>query len=190
MTKSSAFIEAYLIYLLGGILLGIAVFHWYFPEFIQEENGLGWDGEAYASILKNFKEQIQNQQINSYYFQRILPITIVYTFLYITNLPLSDTNIILAFLALNILLIVIAFFVWVLLCRHLRLGLQGKVLSFTGIFLNYALLKMPFYYPVLTDLIAFTIGLIMFYCFLRKYTIGLLLISIIGAFSFPTLFYC
>ncbi|QHT69353.1 hypothetical protein GXP67_23285 [Rhodocytophaga rosea] len=190
MTKTSVFIEAHLTYLLAGLLLCVMIFHFAFPEYIQEENGLGWDGEAYASILKNFKQQIQNREINSYYFQRIFPIAIVYGELFITGLPLSDTNIIRAFLAFNIVLIGIAFWAWVVLCQQLQLRTQGKVLSFSGIFINYALLKMPFYYPVLTDLIAFSIGLLMFYCSLRKYKVGLLFLSVIGAFSFPTLFYC
>lgn len=190
MAKLNLFLEKHLYFLFAVVLSGVCLYQWCFPEFIQEEHGLGWDGEAYARIIKNFELYLTAHKINAYYIQRIFPIALVFSFLQISGLSVTDTHIIQVFLGLNIALIFISFLVWILLCRKLQLATQGKILSFTGLFLNYALLKMPFYYPVLTDLLAFTLGLIMLYCFLQNSSRGLILTSVIGAFSFPTLFYC
>jgi hypothetical protein len=48
---------------------------------------------------------------------------------------------------------------------------------------------MPFYYPVLTDMMAFMLGMLMLICYLKNYAIGILLIALLGAFTFPTLLY-
>lgn len=190
MTKLLVFVEKRLYVWLACILVAVCLYQWQFPEWVQEENGLGWDGEAYASIIKEFEYAFAENKINSYYFQRIFPMALAYGLLQLSGLPVTDTAIINSFVTLNIGLIVLSFLVWIRLCRNMQLSTQGKILSFTGIFVNYALLKMPFYYPVLTDLIAFTLGLIMFYCFLQNNSLGLILTSVVGAFSFPTLFYC
>lgn len=176
--------------LLFALLISVILFHLAFPEFVQEENGLGWDGDAYATMIKDFKPFIAQRQLNSYYFQRIFPVAVVYAILKILQITVTNSHIIAAFLVLNVMLLLTAFVFWVKICQVLKLSVASRALSFTGVFVNYAILKMPFYYPVLTDLIAFTIGIMMLYCFLKNYIAGLIIISIVGAFSFPTLFYC
>ena len=164
--------KKYSTYLCACILLAIILFHSIFPELVQEENGLGWDGEVYATMIKNLPSLLVERKINPYYFQRIFPGSLVFAFLSVSGIALSNSHIIAGFLGLNILLLCITFFFWVKLCQLLQLSIQGRFLSFIGIFINYAILKMPFYYPVLTDLIAFTIGIIMLYCFLKNYTLS------------------
>jgi hypothetical protein len=177
-------------YWLLAVLLLLIGFQLVFPEYVQEENGLGWDGEVYANMLRDLESKIAGQSINAYYFGRIFPVAIIYGALSVFQLPKTDAVILQSFLLLNISLIGWSYWLWVRICRTLELGVNGRILGFAGIFANYALLKMPFYYPVLMDIPAFAMGLLMLYAYLKHWPITLLVAAFIGAFTFPTLFYC
>jgi hypothetical protein len=171
------------------ILLAITSFHLLFPDYVQFSPNLKWDGQNYIDYALHFPDAAFGQTVDLYRFQRIFPSGIVYYGLTLFHVPLTGHTVFKAFLGLNILLIFISFGIWLLLCKQIGLSRKGKLLSFTGIFINYALLKMPFYYPVLTDVMAFTLGMGLLYCYLRKNTFALLITGLIGAFTLPTIFY-
>jgi hypothetical protein len=167
----------------------VTAYHLLFPDYIQFSDRLKWDGENYIHYALHFPEAAFGQTVNIYYFQRILPSGMVYGVAQLFNIPLTEQKVFYIFLGLNIGLIFISFGIWLLVCKQLNLSKRGKALGFTGLFINFALLKMAFYYPVLTDVMAFTLGLSLLYFYLKQYTVGLLLIGVIGAFTFPTVFY-
>jgi hypothetical protein len=156
---------------------------------VQFSDSLTWDGEKYIDYTLHFPQVAFGQTLNVYYFQRIFPSGLIYYSLKLLGLPLTTHAVFYAFLALNILLIFISFGIWLLVCKQLALSNRGKLLGFTGLFINFAIMKMAFYYPVLTDIMAFTLGLSLLYFYLKRSSTGLLSMGLIGAFTLPTLFY-
>jgi hypothetical protein len=78
---------------------------------------------------------------------------------------------------------------WGLSARALKLGAVARWLGFVGLFVNFAVMKMSFYYPTLTDTTALFISTVMLYAYLADISWLLLASAAIGFFTFPTAFY-
>jgi hypothetical protein len=161
----------------------------FWGERLPVGNGLGWDGKTYAHMAERSDFFIHPHMLSTYYLQRVLPSFIINLTSLAFHFQLTAKNIILAFSTYNTILIVIAVFVWNLIAQHFKWSAQAKLISFVGLFLNFAILKQNTYYPVLTDTSAFVIGLIMCYFFLTNKSYCVLLTGIMGAFVFPTFLY-
>lgn len=140
----------------------------FWGEHIPAGDGLGWDGTIYARIAYDFFNLFFHHQIDQYSLQRILPSGIIYTFAKLIGHSLTMAQMPLAFSIYNTVILVLAVYTWQAIANILAWRPQVQVISFAGLFLNYAILKMNPYYPVLTDTSAFCCGLVMIYFFLAK----------------------
>ncbi|MEO8400826.1 MAG: hypothetical protein ABI597_03380 [Gammaproteobacteria bacterium] len=158
-------------------------------EHILVADGLGWDGAIYGHITQLLPDLLFSHQLDQYSLQRILPLGVVYSFAKLFHTSLEVAKMPMAFSIYNTGLLVLAVFIWHNLAKKLNWNSQVRLISFAGLFLNYAILKMNPYYPILTDTSGFVCGLAMFYFFLTEKNYGVLLTAILGAFVFPTLLY-
>lgn len=158
-------------------------------EKIPVNGGFGWDGVVYGRWAKDFYNQVFLSEVTQYELQRVLPAALVHFSLRLIGAPLEDRNIILGFGVLNLFLLVIAVSVWGRIADALELSDKGKWLGFVGLVLNFAILKMTFYHPVLTDTSAFALGMLLLYFFLKDNSPGLWIVSLLGAFTWPTIMY-
>jgi hypothetical protein len=158
-------------------------------EKIQVMGGYGWDGSIYGALAEDFYTQVFTRGLSDYRVQRILPSAVVHYSLRLLRLPRTQANVIAAFGLLNVALVTLAAGCWCRLADHEKISSRGKWLGFVGLFVNFALWKWTAYYPVLTDMWAFVIGLLMLYCYLtdRLWRLGAL--TFLGAFIWPTLLY-
>ncbi len=161
----------------------------FFGERIPESNGIGWDGVTYAALLKDYPNMVFHSGLSLYTLQRIVPSGVIYYFLKLFHLSATDANIPLLFSLYNTVLLGFAVFLWQRLASKRQWQPNVQLLSFAGLFLNYAILKMNTYDPVLTDTTAFVLGLMMIYSVLLHKPLLLLLTTLIGAFTFPTLLF-
>jgi hypothetical protein len=157
-------------------------------ERIPVYNGLGWDGFDLSKMLKNL-DNSSELGVTSYRAQRALPFVFIWTLSKIFNFELTSSSIVKSFLTLNSFLILSSFYYWHKVTNYFNFNKKIKIISFIGIFLNYAVLKMALYYPVLTDTCAFTLGLASYYYYIKNNYLKLFLTIFIGAFTFPTLVY-
>jgi hypothetical protein len=134
MIQHKLLCRTYINYLLFGVLLGVFLFHYFFPEFVQTNNSIDWDANRYTILTKHFPELVSGQKINSYYFLRILPSAIIHYIYAVFSIPLTEINIRTGFLALNVLLIIISFIGWLSICRILKLSIRNKYLDLVGFF--------------------------------------------------------
>lgn len=160
-----------------------------FGERLPVEHGLGWDGLLYADMVKNFANLVFHHQLDEYYIQRIIPSGMVRLIATIIGGSLTDDKIVLAFSIYNTLILGIAVLMWKGIAKKLVWSPQVRLISFAGLFLNFAILKMNAYYPALTDTSAFVISLVMLYFFIAEKPYCLLGTTIVGAFIFPTTIY-
>lgn len=179
-------IELALIFLYFGWLIG----NIFFGERIPVNDGRGWDGVIFANIAQHFSDLVFHHEVDQYELQRIIPSGIVYLFFVkVCGLSLTSAQMPTVFSIYNIAILLFAVFVWSKIAKQLAWNPQVRLISFTGLFLNYANLKMITYYPILTDQSAFACGLLMIYFFLNNKNFNVLLTAVIGAFIFPTLLY-
>jgi hypothetical protein len=102
------------------------------------------------------------------------------------GLPRDDAHIVEAFAIYNLLLLMATVVVWRGIARAAGLRAAGLWLGFLLLFVNFANLRMPYYYPVLTDTTAFFLGAVLVYFYLRASAVGMLAAMAVGAFSWPS----
>lgn len=101
----------------------------------------------------------------------------------------TSANVITAFTIMNILLLTLAVYWWCLAADELGIGVRAKWLGFLALMVNYVNLKMPLFYPVLTDSTAFAFGAAALLLYLRRHQVGLLILTLAGTFVWPTIPY-
>jgi len=181
--KTARGTEYLLIFLFFGWLIGCI----FFGERIPTSDGLGYDGITYAKIALQLPSLIHHLPI--YTTQRILPSSVIYFFSQLTHSNLTNADMPMVFSIYNTTILLIAVLTWRAIANHFKWSPQVRLISFAGLFLNFAILKMNTYYPILTDTTAFVLGVLMVYFFIANKNHWLLLTSMLGAFTFPTLFY-
>lgn len=157
------------------------------PDLPNRSNSIS-DRAVSASAFQRLLA-IFSGKLDSYYLQRIVPSAVVFCGLKLLRIPVEDGHIIKGFELLNTILLLAAAWLWMLISRELNLGSSGRWLGFAGLFLNFFNLKFNTYYPVLTDVAAFTLGLGMLYLFLVRGNLRLLGVGVIGFFTWPTALY-
>ncbi len=155
-------------------------------EKLPVNDGLGWDGLRYADIMIGLDS---SAAIDSYRVMRIFPSTLLHGIFSVFGVAFSPDNIVLAFGLFNLLCIVTGLFFLKKIFLHLGLSLRTQVLGFVLIIFNHAFLKFIFYYPVLTDAAAFCLGVLLLYFYLKGQELNMVLVTLIGAFTQPLLFY-
>jgi len=170
------------------VLYGILYF--LFGKVISVGNGFGWDGQIYRDISKNFNlELFLSKSLNSYAIQRIVPSGLVSFVFHLLNIPLSDNNILVGFQILNLIILLISIITYLGISNFLKFSTQKKWIGFFGLFVNFLVVKQFFYYPTLTDSMAFMLGLLLIYFYFRNWAFGILFITLVGAFTWPTFMY-
>ena len=158
----------------------------FFAEKLPANNGIGWDGLKYASIARDY---LNSSQIDNYIIMRIFPSTLVHIFCDVFSISYTDYNIIKGFEILNMICLVTSVVFVKKIFVVLDIKFKNQLLGFTLLFISYPVLKFNFFYPVMTDTSAFVLSIILLYCFLKNQVVNLVLISSIGFFTFPTIFY-
>jgi len=163
------------------VVLGIVSIS--FGERILINNGFGWDGEIYGTVAQT----LDFRSLDTYYIHRIFPSIVVHFALTILHQPLDNKDVVFAFSFLNLGLLLLACVLYRLIAKELGMYRSGFWLGFVGIFVNFAYLKVPWYYPVLTDVAATALSLAMLLFYLRRKQLPLLIVAFFGAYTWPSL---
>lgn len=168
-------------------MLAWGIFYFFLGEKIEVNKGLGWDGKMYAAIASDFENFISKGTLDSYYYKRTLPSALIFYSHKLLGIDCSVRSIIEMFYALNLLLVLGAMFIWHRVLEHFSISFWNRLVAFFGLFGTYAMVKVNFYYPVLTDTSALFIALWMLLAYLKKNGWSLFLATVLGFFTFPTL---
>lgn len=166
-----------------GILLQI-----FRNELVNVGNGFGWDGQVYGNVVLNYFNEVFKEGVDGYHIQRILPSSIVYAIMYIFKITFITNNVIILFTIYNTILILAACYIWGLIASELKLSTKGVWLGFIGLFINFPVLKLAFYYPVLTDTTALFLGILIIYYYLKNNNVGIFVTMILGSFTWASFF--
>ncbi len=129
-------------------------------ERIPLNNGLGFDGATrFAPAVRNYKSQIVNRTIDSYYIQRLVPSIAVDVICKILQLDTSnDKSILKGFIILDIISLVLSLFFFIRLMIFFEIKPALELISFLLLFFNFLIAKTIFTNPVLTDTLALCEG--------------------------------
>jgi len=168
------------------LVMAIGLVQILWGERIPPGDGLGWDGRFYALIAEEFPRLVFHKQLDGYRLQRVLPSGVVYVGLGALGVTRTDQNVVRAFSVLNLTLLLLSVVVWARIARGAALNKGAQWLGLLLLFVNFANLRMPFYYPVLTDTAAFFLGILLVNFYLRSNGAGMLVTMALGAFTWPS----
>lgn len=148
--------------------------------------GLGWDGKTYGDAVARFPEILRDKSINMFYIQRILPSGVVFFITQILGLDNTNVNVIKAvFGGYNYVLTLLIMFVWWLICKKQHYNNVISIGGLLSLMFMFPIAKLNGYYVVLTDTTAIVLGMWAVYAYLCNQNLTLLLITILGAFTWP-----
>lgn len=171
--------------MISGIALWFVI-NFFYGEHVQVNDGLGWDGVEYANMATKFWFLMHGKLISQYYIQRIFPSFIIHELSVLFYALEDPLHIIRAFYIYNSFLLLLGVIVFFRIARLMSWSFPVIVIGFSALFLNFYVLKNALFYPVLTDYTAFVVGIFMLYFYLKDNSIGLLITTVIGAFTFPS----
>ena len=157
-----------------------------FGERLTVHDGLGWDGQLYASWVKDFYNVVVVHGLPEYYTRRILPSLIVRLGMCLFSVPLENGNIVRAFQLYDLALLALSAYVWGLAADEMGIRDRGKWFGFLFLFVNFAEWKCTFFISIWTDTTAFAMGLLLLYLYLKDNAYGMALVLFLSAFVWPT----
>jgi hypothetical protein len=166
------------------ILLGIQTAG-LFSEHIPVNKEMGWDGKNYGELTVWFEDLAKTKQIDSYQYQRVLTPAIIHYTCRMFHIPLSIETVPFIYGVYNFILLAAAALLFFAICTQLSIHRNIEVIGFAALFFNYFALKNTPYYPVLTDVSAFFMGMLLCYCFVKRSNIGMGITLLLGHFTFP-----
>lgn len=164
------------------LLLAVLAYNLISFELIPADNGLGYDGATYAKLAAEYDEMIRDGLLSKYYAQRILLPVAVRVALDALSIPVTRDAIIYSFIVINFVALCMSATIWWATIRAAGLNRLMFFVGYAGICLIYPNAKQAFYYPVLTDTVAFLLGCTLVYALVIK-SVGLLLaLGLVGSF--------
>jgi hypothetical protein len=168
------------------ILFNYGLFSILFAEKFPANNGFGTDGYVYQTLVTQFDKSFF---FDSYYIHRILPSFLIRNVLLAFSLELSPHHIFYCFEMISLLSVVSAAYFFKKILLFFGIYFKNQLLAFVLLFMNFALVKWPYYFPAMTDSLAFSLSVALFYFYIRQNVAGLITISILLAFTWPMGYY-
>lgn len=176
-------------WMMASLMFAFGLFSFFLGEKIAFNAGLGFDGVLFGRIARDFYQAVFVLGLDNYFIQRILPSGVVHLGLRFFHLNADIPEIVAGFAVYNSCLLLVAVVLWNRIASLLALKAPARWLGFIGLFVNFAVLKFYFYYPVLTDVTALVCTLAMLLFFLTNNVLGLVILVVLGSFVWPTLVY-
>ncbi len=171
-------------FILPAIVTLICIWRIFLPQLPANE-GLGWDGYKYYLMTV---DGLQSNILDSYYILRIFPCLWIHILYKIFSISLTPENVILGFKIMSTVLLGSGAWLVKKIFEHYKLSAVSQLIGFVLVFLNYAVLNFTYYYPVMTDASTFFLSVALFYFFIKGELLNILLIGLIGAFTWPLIF--
>jgi hypothetical protein len=149
-------------------------------------DGRSMDGIVFSSFVSN---PTASYFFDAYYVHRILPSVIVGTFLKLLSIKMTSINICTAFQVLNIFCIMLSCLFIKKILVLFKVSFRNQLLAFVLFLLNFSILKIPLYLPVMTDTPAVLLSIMMLFFYVKKSTFGVAVCTILACFTWPSLFY-
>lgn len=164
------------------------VWAWYGGERIPVRDGAGFDGGDYAAITAD-PGMILRGEVSTHRIQRILPSLLAWALLAPWGQHGNVDAVVATYQVLNLMALVGCLVLWYAVCRRLQLSRAAGWVGATALVINYPALKLSVFYAVLTDRFALLLGMAMVWALVLNRAGGLLVVALLGAFTWPTVTY-
>lgn len=157
-------------------------------ELIPVNDGVAYDSTTYAQIVRDPWSSLFGG-LDIHRVQRVVPSLVMFVLLAPFGLHTSTMALLIGFQVMNYALLALSSALWWAIARRLELSRPAGWVGFLALFVNYGLLKLSAYYPVLTDRPAFFLGMVLVWTVVSRRHRLLPLVAVVGAFTWPTVAY-
>lgn len=161
----------------------------FYAEIVPDNDGLGWDGVIYNSMVLSFPSNLFDNSLSPYYAARLLPIAFCKLFLITFTLFGFDINVVDSFKILNVLSFGVILIVWYKIALSKFNDLLLMFLGLVLIFVNFIFIKQSTFLPVTIDIFALAFAFLIVYANIAKSFNGLVVIAALSAFVWQLNFY-
>lgn len=147
-------------------------------------SGFGWDGVFYGQVAMDFQHMIGS--MDNYHSGRIFPGVLIHYILVLLRAPLTVSSALRAYQVYTVCILTASSWLWVKVSERANLSPMAGWTGFVALFVGYPVLNCFFYYPSLTDITVFFMGMAMLYAHLTRNRALLLAVSILSFFCWPT----
>lgn len=168
------------------ILLNFGLFYILYGEKYPATNGFGTDGFVYKTFVVSLNESFY---FDSFFIRRIFPSFLIRLVLDFMTLELSPVNIFYSFELLNLLCLFISSLFIKKIFIFFDVDLKKQLLGFILLFVSFALIKWPFYFPAMTDSVGFCLSILLLYFYLKDKPVGIVIVTLMLAFTWPMGYY-
>jgi hypothetical protein len=166
------------------VVVGIPLIIW--GERFPIGGGWGYDGQNYGKWATDFSKWIFGKKMEAYYISKCLPSAIIHYTMRLFDVELTRMSVIRAFQIYNLIVLALAAFTWARVAHRIRLGEIATWFGFLALFVNFPFLKAGLYNPLTINPSGLLLGMAMFYAFLARKQILLVVIGCLGAYTWPT----
>jgi hypothetical protein len=167
----------------GGALFAVLADH-----LITVRSGIGFDGRRYALMTANFPENLASFVSPERAWRIGPPIAVSLGLKLLGISHPGPADIVIGFRLLNLAASIIGVAAWFGIARTVRLSQAGAAFGFVALFLNFAVLRFTWIYPVLPDTSSFTVGLLLLLAYVRRKQFAVFLIGFVAAFVWQLMF--
>lgn len=157
-------------------------------EKVAKDNGIGWDGEIYLNTIQHFTDNITANAYDKYSIQRIFPYCLLNVAFKVMDVSPSRILIFFAAGLLSLVALSLCVIYFFRISNFLKWNTSTEIIAFSSFFYSYPILKVLGYYILQSDIFGFLFGIMMLYYYLNFNRWRLVLIGVIGAFVWPTVF--
>ena len=141
------------------------------------------DQFIYLDLAKNLKLMISDGRLSDYYAKRILPSLVVSSSLDLLGFQISDRSIIRGFYIYNMILIIGSGIIWKKIADSFSFSIAGRWFGFAGLFMSYQATTQTWLIPVMTDVTALFVGMLLLFFYIKKNALGICAVAIVGSFA-------
>src|SRR5688572_6201939 len=167
------------------VAAGLAQLAW--GERVPVSRGAGWDGREYAQVAADPQGALEAGRIDRYRIRRLMPSLLAHATLAVVDRAATVGRLARVFGYWNIAFLVLTCGAWASIARSAGISWRGRWLGFVLLFVNFATLRMPFYYPILTDCAALFLGAALLLFHLRGRTVAMAATLLMASFTWPAL---
>lgn len=155
-----------------------------FLPVVPIASGFGWDGVFYGRVAMDFSNMIGG--MDNYHSGRIFPGVLIHYVLKLLRAPLTVPSALFAYQVYTVCVLTLSAWLWVGIGERALLSSTAQWTGFMALFIGYPVINLYFYYPSLTDITVFAMGMAMLYAYLTRNRPVLLVVSALAFFCWPT----
>ncbi len=168
------------------VMLYYGIFYISFGETFPLNGGVTMDGVVFSTFVSDFKK---SHFFDTFYVHRILPSLIVGGIFKLFLISPTNPHIFTSFQILNLAGIITSCYFLKRIFVFFNISLKNQLLGFTLFLVNFAMLKFPFYLPVMSDTLALAVSTMMLFFYLKNNTFGVICCTIAACFTWQPSFY-